>query len=233
MAFTESLTVRILGDSSQLRDELQSVADELRGLQGRLQGLTNVGEQIGRGLGRVDSAVRPLETVSRLLAQITTQAQALSREPIRLNVQPALAALQQLSQAIQAIAAQLRALALPPIAFGPAPGAGGGGGPIRSFDDGGLVSGRSGVDAVPAVLTAGEFVLSRQATQALGLSLLQGLNSGQRSRSVTQLVRETRVNAGTTNHFGGITINVARPGNVNEVVRDLRLHGVRLRNRRG
>lgn len=232
MAFTESLTVRILGDSSQLRDELQSVADELRGLQGRLQGLTNVGEQIGRGLGRVDSAVRPLETVSRLLAQITRQAQALSREPIRLNVQPALAALQQLSQAIQAIAAQLRALALPPIAFGPVPGAGGSG-PIRSFDDGGLVTGPSGVDAVPAMLTAGEFVLSRQATQALGLSLLQGLNSGQRSRSVTQLVRETRVNTGMTNHFGGITINVARPGNVNEVVRDLRLQGVRLRNRRG
>ena len=50
---------------------------------------------------------------------------------------------------------------------------------------------------------------------------------------MTQLVRETRVNAGTTNHFGGITINVARPGNVNEVVRDLRLQGVRLRNRRG
>lgn len=232
MAFTESLTVRILGDSSHLRGELQSVADELRGLQGQLQGLTNVGEQIGRGLGRVDAAVRPLEQVSRLLSQITRQVQALSREPIRLNAQPALEALERLSKAIQAVAAQLRALSVP-VGPGGAPEGGGGGGPIRQFDRGGLVTGPGGADRVPALLTSGEFVLSRETTQALGIGLLQGLNSSARSRSITQLVRETRVNAGTTNHFGGITINVARPGNVNEVVRDLRLQGVRLRNRRG
>ena len=37
----------------------------------------------------------------------------------------------------------------------------------------------------------------------------------------------------TTNHFGGITINVAGPSGVNDIIRDLRLHGVTLRNRRG
>jgi len=39
--------------------------------------------------------------------------------------------------------------------------------------------------------------------------------------------------ATTSNHFGGITVNVSEPGGVNDVIRDLRLHGAALRVRRG
>jgi hypothetical protein len=37
----------------------------------------------------------------------------------------------------------------------------------------------------------------------------------------------------TTNHFGGITIQVREAADVNTLIRDLRLQGIHLRNRRG
>ena len=238
MAFTESLTVRILGDSSQLKSELQSVLQDLAALRGQVEEATAVGQQVSEGFDRVSGAMRPLEQVSQLLARITAQAQALSELPISLNVQPALAALAQLSAAIQMIAAQLLALAALPIGVGGGPGGGGGGvggGPIRQFADGGLVTGPAGRDVVPALLTAGEFVLSRAATEAIGVQFLQGINATSPARAGRGMaLREgaARVQQ-TTNHFGGITIQVAQPGGVNGIVRDLRLQGVQLRNRRG
>lgn len=238
MAFTESLTVRILGDSSQLKSELQSVVQELGSLRGQLEQATDVGQQVRDGFDRVSGAVRPLEQVSQLLARITGQAQSLSQMPITLNVQPALAALAQLSAAIQAIAAQLMALVAFPIGIGGGIGpimGGGGGGPIRAFAEGGLVSGPVGHDVVPALLTAGEFVLSRAATEAIGLQFLRGVNaSGGAGQPRSMPLRETHSRVhNTTNHFGGITIQVAEAAAVNSVVRDLRLQGVQLRNRRG
>jgi hypothetical protein len=237
MAFTESLTVRILGDSSQLKSELQSVLQDLAALRGQVEEATAVGQQVSEGFDRVSGAMRPLEQVSQMLARITAQAQGLSEMPISLNVQPALAALAQLSAAIQMIAAQLLALAALPIGVGGGgPGGGGfGGGPIRQFADGGLVTGPAGRDAVPALLTAGEFVLSRAATDAIGVQFLQGINARTPERPARGMaLREgaARVQQ-TTNHFGGITIQVAQPGGVNGIVRDLRLQGVQLRNRRG
>lgn len=239
MAFSESLTVRILGDSSQLKSELQSVLQEIGALRGQLEQATDVGQQVSDGFDRVSGVTRPLEQVSRLLSQITGQAQALGQMPITLNVQPALAALAQLSAAIQGIAAQLMALAAIPIGlgggFGPiGGGGGGGGGPIRQFAEGGLVTGPAGRDAVPALLTAGEFVLSRAATESLGLRFLQGLNAGSTGSAPRSAAREGASPVrNTTNHFGGITIQVAEAGGVNAIVRDLRLQGVHLRNRRG
>jgi hypothetical protein len=238
MAFTESLTVRILGDSSQLKSELQSVLQDIGALRGQLEQATDVGQQVSDGFDRVSGAMRPLDQVSRLLGRITAQTQALGEQPITLNVQPALAALAQVSAAIQAIAAQLMALAALPIGLGggvPGVGGGGAGGPIRQFAEGGLVTGPLGRDTVPALLTAGEFVLSRAATEALGLEFLRGLNGSvtQRAyRSPSLRDGASRVQS-TTNHFGGITIQVAEAAGVNSVVRDLRLQGVHLRNRRG
>lgn len=235
MAFSESLTVRILGDSSQLKSELQSVLQEIGALRGQLEQATDVGQQVSDGFDRVSGVTRPLEQVSRLLSQITGQAQALGQMPITLNVQPALAALAQLSAAIQGIAAQLMALAAIPIGLGGGFGPiGGGGGPIRQFAEGGLVTGPAGRDAVPALLTAGEFVLSRAATESLGLRFLQGLNAGSTGSAPRSAAREGASPVrNTTNHFGGITIQVAEAGGVNAIVRDLRLQGVHLRNRRG
>jgi hypothetical protein len=238
MAFSESLTVRILGDSSQFKSELQSVLQDIGSLRGQLEQATDVGQQVSQGFDRVSGAMRPLEQVSRMLSRIAAQAQALGEQPITLNVQPALAALAQLSAAIQAIAAQLMALAAMPIGVGVGggPGVGAGGvGPIRQFADGGLVTGPVGRDIVPALLTAGEFVLSRAATDAIGHEFVRGLNVSVADRPHRPpLLRDgtSRVHS-TTNHFGGITIQVAEPSAVNAVVRDLRLQGVHLRNRRG
>jgi hypothetical protein len=54
--------------------------------------------------------------------------------------------------------------------------------PFERRASGGMVSGGSGVsDDVPAMLTGGEFVLNNRATQKLGMSNLQRLNSGDTS----------------------------------------------------
>ena len=136
------------------------------------------------------------------------------------------------SRGIQRIAAQLQALNATPI------NAGAGAPPIppqapvspRRFENGGLVGGPAGLDAVPALLTAGEFVLSRQATDALGTTFLDALNATSAPAAAPSIVPAA---AQTTNHFGGITIHVAEAGGVNDIVRDLRLQGIRLRNRWG
>jgi phage-related protein len=52
-------------------------------------------------------------------------------------------------------------------------------GKIPRFAQGGLVQGPGGTDNVPAMLTAGEFVMRRPAVEALGLPTLRALNRGQ------------------------------------------------------
>lgn len=60
-------------------------------------------------------------------------------------------------------------------------------GPIPEFAEGGYVGGRasglSGQAGMPALLHAGEFVMNRQAVDRLGVSLLEGLNSGSAAAS--------------------------------------------------
>jgi hypothetical protein len=131
------------------------------------------------------------------------------------------------------VAAQLAALAVLPIGAGPV-GPSVGGPPIRSFGDGGLVTGPAGRDVVPSLLSAGEFVLSRETTAVLGSEFLEALNGPGTRRMSRPTPRESIVRSQqTTNHFGGITIQVANAAGVNDVIRDLRLQGVQLRNRRG
>jgi hypothetical protein len=233
MAFAESLTVRILGDSSQLKAELQDVVRDLGGLQSLLEQATGVGDRVREGLGGASGATRPLEELSQLIGRIVGQVGQLNQTPITLNIEPALQSLAQLSQAIQSVAAQLAALAVMPIGGGPV-GPGGGGAPIRAFADGGLVTGPAGRDVIPSLLSAGEFVLSRETTAVLGSEFLEALNGVGAQRTSRPMVQESIVRQQqTTNHFGGITIQVADAGGVNDIVRDLRLQGVQLRNRRG
>lgn len=232
--FTESLTVRILGDSSELQRELEQVAEGLDSLQARLTEASAAGRQVGEGLGRAGTALGPLQQVSSALQQITHQARQLGQQPISLNVQPAMAALAQLSGMIQAIAVQLQALGG---GFGVL-GGGMGNLPVRipavGFAAGGLVTGPAGMDQVPAWLTSGEFVLNRAATERLGTTLLNSINAGR-----SGLTRTAPPSPGSehvtslTNHFGGITIAVTEAVEVNEIVRDLRLQGAALRHRRG
>src|SRR5262245_32178300 len=118
MAFSESLTVRILGDSSGLRREIADVVTEIASLQERLRAASSSSEQLGRSVGNVSAAIRPLQQVSQFLSRITQQVQALNQTPVSLNIQPALQALQQLMNAAQAAAGMLRLLSVGPL--GPA-----------------------------------------------------------------------------------------------------------------
>jgi hypothetical protein len=233
MAFAESLTVRILGDSSQLKAELQEVVRDLGSLQSSLDQATGGGDRVRDGFGGVSGAIRPLEQLSQLIGQIVGQIGQLNQTPITLNVEPALQSLAQLSQAIQNVAGQLAALAVMPIGGGPV-GPGVGGPPIRAFAEGGLVTGPAGRDVIPSLLSAGEYVLSRETTAVLGNEFLDALNGRGTQRAARPASQDSIVRTQqTTNHFGGITIQVANAAGVNDIVRDLRLQGVQLRNRRG
>ena len=48
----------------------------------------------------------------------------------------------------------------------------------QKFAQGGLVTGQGGVDNVPAMLTSGEFVLSKSAVESIGLDTASNINRG-------------------------------------------------------
>ncbi|WP_417849055.1 hypothetical protein [Thalassoglobus sp.] len=183
MSFSESLTVRILGDSSELQHELDSVLNRFDDLKSRISESTNSARQFSSSFSRLSQAIGPLQQVSNLIARIGQQLQSISQRPITLNVSSAMQSLQQLTQAAQRTAAAIQAIPSVP-SVGPAslplPFPGGGRVPSqtpRRMASGGLVSGRSGIDRVPANLTSGEYVINRSAVEALGLGFLEALNS--------------------------------------------------------
>lgn len=224
--FTESLTIRILGDSSGLRRELEDVLRRLDALRQRIADVGSAGQQLAKSFSGLSQATTPLQQLSKLLTQITQQIRALSQTPIALNVQPALASLQRLFAMIEAVAARLRMISVLPTPYVGNPISTGPALPPK-FAAGGLVLGPTGVDRIPALLTAGEFVLNRQTVAALGTDLLNSLNTSPTASPAPS------ASPATTNHFGGITINVRESADVNGLVRDLRLQGIHLRNRRG
>ncbi len=253
--FSESLTVRILADAGELHEELDRALERLSQFS---QQMGNLG-QGGVGLSRLGASLQrlqqPLTQVSNLLTRVTQQVRQLDNMPIRLNVNPALQALSQLSAAIQRVASQLNGLNLggggglpllpmaggtggPPLGGGvPNAGGGGGGGP-RQLARGGLVQGPAGLDRVPAWLTSGEFVLSRPAVERYGESLLDSMNRrawkppGQAGPSGGGGGETTAVGA-EIHQYGEIAIHVAQPVPLGELLRDLQFEGHRLRNRRG
>ncbi|MFG0333628.1 MAG: hypothetical protein ACF8TS_09730 [Maioricimonas sp. JB049] len=235
---TQSLTVRILGDSSHLQNELSRVLDQVQQLQKRMAELTPAAGNVANGLSRVAAAVRPLQQVQQMLAGVTQQVRVLGRTPVTLNVTPALQALQRLRAAIEAVLALMRLL-----------GGGNGGGrgslglersqtPVgRPYAAGGFVTGPPGRDQIPARLSAGEFVLRAEAVRDLGLDTLHRVNAPAPSHSERAappppppLPAESSV---TTNHFGGITVNVRETADVSRLVQQLRWQGIDLRHRRG
>lgn len=181
MNFNESLTVRIEGDSSGLDTALEGVVRRVDELQGRLQRVSSAAAGLDGIASRLTAAVAPAESLTRTLDRVTASIQAIGRTPITLNTAPALAALAQLNAQLEGTSSRVRGL-----------GQGGGGGflgnlPSSLFGnggrqpprlvEGGLVSGPSGTDRVPAWLTAGEYVVSRPAVERVGLEFLEGLNS--------------------------------------------------------
>ncbi len=179
MAFSESLTVRILGDSSELQRELDSVLNRFDDLKSKISETSNSARQFSSSFSRLSQAIGPLQQVSNLIGRIGQQLQSISRQPITLNVGPALQSLQRLSQAAQQTAAAIRAIPSMPTtgpATGPVPFPAGGFSP-RRLASGGLVTGPPGIDRVPANLTSGEYVINRSAVERLGLGLLEHLNA--------------------------------------------------------
>lgn len=191
MAQVESLTVQILGDSSGLQQELNSVADLLDSLVSEITSATEGVGAFGDSLGNLAAAMTPLQGLSSQLGVISQQLQQISSQPLTLNVQPALQAIATLIQSAQAANMQLQALSAAPMGMGmgagmPMDAAAMMGGiaetsPRRMFASGGLVSGPSGIDQVPARLTAGEFVLNADAVASLGLNRLDEWNRGANS----------------------------------------------------
>lgn len=230
--FQESLTIRIRGDSSEFVDELDRVVDKISELESQLSSFDSLGQRIGSVLERVAQMTQPLGLVSQAIARISQQLQQLSAQPITLNVQPALVALQVLQGQIAATIDQLLYMNALSGGFG---GVGQSG--FSGFAQGGLVQGRPGLDRVPAMLTAGEFVIREPMVHDLGVSFLSALNdfgpqigdSGRRP-----LVQHERQPPAThVTNFGGVHIEVNQTTDLSGVLRELQAGGVRLRNRRG
>lgn len=230
--FQESLTIRIRGDSSEFVDELDRVVDKIGELDSQLSSFDSLGRRIGSVLDRVGQMTQPLGLVSQAIARISQQLTQLSAQPVTLNVQPALAALQVLQGQIAATIAQLMYLNALSVGFG-----GFGGSRLSGFAQGGLVQGRPGMDRVPAMLTAGEFVIREPMVHDLGVSFLSALNefgAETRSGSRTPFAGDERKPATTqVTNFGGVHIEVNQTTDLSGVLRELQAGGVRLRNRRG
>ncbi|TWT35051.1 hypothetical protein KOR42_52670 [Thalassoglobus neptunius] len=186
MLFSESLTVRILGDSSELQRELEQVLRSLDELQERLTESGNAAGNLSQSFSRLSSAVSPLKQIGSLLGEVRQQLRTIGQTPVTLNVSPALQALQQLSLAAMQAATQIQLI--PTIPVGGGPGAvqpqtpsvlppGQQLGPRQRYSHGGLVVGPSGTDRVPTQLSSGEFVLRREIVANLGVGFLERLNS--------------------------------------------------------
>ena len=64
-------------------------------------------------------------------------------------------------------------------------------GSIKGYEQGGEVDGPGGVDKVPAMLTDGEFVMSRGAVQKYGLSTLESMNAAGGGTNKPKIVENT------------------------------------------
>ncbi len=251
-SFTESLTVQIMADGSQFYQELDQALSRLQQLNQQVQELGRAGGNVSRLGNAFRQMLQPLSQVSSMVTRVTSQLQQLDGMAIHLDVSPALQALNRLSAAIQQVASQLRSLQGSAggggggMGWGGFVGGGGGGNPttipfsgggvgaggtsVRQFHRGGLVSGPRGVDQVPALLTAGEYVVQKSAVETMGTNALEQINQGKGNRSRTM---ESTINQGPVYQYGEIVIHVDQPVPLGDVLRDLQFEGHRLRNRRG
>lgn len=206
--FAESLTIRILADSSSLRSELDAAVRQLDQFQSRVAGLVEAGRNLASAFGSLSQTFGPLQTLSKLLGGIHQQITTISATPLSIDVSPALAALAGLAAAIDTVTARLSAMSAATASFGAA-----------------------GPGMAPAARSGG----------AAPLPLGMPVGAPQKFSLVSPAVATAAANrtpsapteSTTNNHFGGITINVQETADVNALIRDLRLQGAHLRNRRG
>jgi hypothetical protein len=209
--FAESLTVRILADSSGFRSDVDNVLSLLDRLKQSVQAVAEGGATLAGSLAQASRALGPLQQVSKLLAGIHSQMRAIAQTPLTINVGPAIASLAQLAGMIDAVAAKLSALSAAGGAPAVGPSGGGPGLPPNGFNP--YVG--NPLPGLPGKLSAAAFphVAAIPTTDP---------------RSPASIS-----NASTTNNYGGITIQVRETADVNGLMRDLRFQGIHLRNRRG
>ena len=87
------------------------------------------------------------------------------------------------------------------------------GGPIRKYASGGYISGKSGIDQIPAMLSEGEYVIRASSARQLGKPMLDRINAGKFNEggAVSELMgsSETASSGGNTNNIN-ISINMER-----------------------
>jgi hypothetical protein len=232
--FTESLTIRIEGDSSGFARELDRVAGRLSEFENRLSGIESLGSRLESVFARWDQATGPLDRIHQALEGIRRQIVEIGQTPLTINVQPALQALRMLQAQLAIVLAQLQMMNALSMAGG---FSGGGGYGATGFAQGGLVSGRPGLDRVPAMLSAGEFVIREASVRDLGVEFLSVLNNEGRmpaSRGHAHVpISEPPPRPSQVTNFGGINIQVNRSNELGNILRELQAGGVRLKNQRG
>jgi len=89
------------------------------------------------------------------------------------------------------------------------------GGKINAFASGGWVSGKSGIDQIPAMLSNGEYVIKASSARKMGKPMLDNINAGKFNEggpvSSDNQSSESKIAGGSTNNIN-ITINMAEGG---------------------
>ena len=89
------------------------------------------------------------------------------------------------------------------------------GGPIQGYMGGGHVSGKSGIDQIPAMLSNGEYVIKASSARKMGKPMLDNINAGKFNEggpvSSDNQSSESKIAGGSTNNIN-ITINMAEGG---------------------
>ncbi len=87
------------------------------------------------------------------------------------------------------------------------------GGPIRKYASGGHISGKSGIDQIPAMLSEGEYVIRASSARQIGRPMLDRINAGKFNDggAVSEIAgsSETGSTGGNTNNIN-ISINMER-----------------------
>lgn len=261
--FSESLTVRILADSSSFRGELDNALSQLDRFRESVRTSATAGSTLADSFSQLSQAIGPLQQISKLLSGIGQQIRAIGQTPLTIDVSQAIGSLMSLLNMIDMVAARLRALSMPtslPGVGGPG-GIPGGGPPGVAPGVGGPLPGLPGKYGATAPFIAAAMSGPRSAA-ALRMpiapeprdvivnlpALAEPAITGDRIASPTPAPSlagssdaygttasraAVPAESSTTNHFGGITIQVRETADVNTLVRDLRLQGIHLRNRRG
>ena len=83
------------------------------------------------------------------------------------------------------------------------------GGPIRKYASGGHISGKSGIDQIPAMLSEGEYVIKASSARQLGKPMLDRINAGKYNDGgvVGSTQIDSSTSAGNTNNIS-ISINM-------------------------